>query len=161
MKFCIIFAGAIGCSKTPVANYLSYKLNLPILNNDSIRTEVLEDLKVFDQTEYAKRRDRRLKEIFKKGISFIYDASIDREYKQFSGMMKKNGYQYKIISFDLSETFLKQLYKIKKYHESAKRLKQLVKDHEDFLNNSGLKISAYITDNNFKNRLLMSYKAVK
>jgi hypothetical protein len=161
MKLCIVFAGAIGCSKTPVANYLSYKLNLPILNNDSIRTEVVEDLKKINQKEYLKRRDKRLEEIFKNGISFIYDSSIDREYKLFEEVIKKSGYQYKIISFDLSENFLKNLYKIKKYHESAKRLKQLVKDHDDFLKNSGLKISAHITDKNFKNRLEISYKAVK
>jgi len=161
MKLCIVFAGAIGCSKTPVANYLSYNLNLPILNNDSIRTEVVEDLKKFNQKEYLKRRDKSLEEIFKKEISFIYDSSIDREYKLFEEVIKKSGYRYKIISFDLSEKFLRNLYKIKGYQESLGRLKQLVKDHSDFLKNSGLKISAHITDKNFKNRLRISYKAVK
>jgi adenylylsulfate kinase-like enzyme len=161
MKLCIIFAGAIGCSKTTVANYLSYKLNLPILNNDAIRAEVAADLKIFDQEEYVKRRDKRLNEIFKKGTSFIYDASIDREYKQFSEMMKKNGYRYKIISFDLSEVFLRGLYAVKGCRKSLARLKAVINDHDNFLKNSGLKISAHITDKNFKNRLKISYSAVK
>jgi hypothetical protein len=161
MKLCIVFAGVIGCSKTPTVNYLSHNLNLPILNNDSIRTEVVEDLKKFNQKEYLKRRDKRLEEVFKKGISFIYDASVDREYKLFEKVIKKSDYQYKIISFDLSEKFLRNLYKIKKYHESAKRLKGFINDHDNFLKNSNLKISVHITDKNFKNRLKIALKEVE
>ncbi len=44
MKKVILFAGAVGSGKTPISNYLSYKLNLPIYNNDAIRSEVIEDL---------------------------------------------------------------------------------------------------------------------
>jgi len=42
-KFCLTFAGAAGSSKTPISNYLSTKLLLPVFNNDAIRTEVIED----------------------------------------------------------------------------------------------------------------------
>jgi len=28
-KICITFADTVGCSKTPISNYLSTKLNLP------------------------------------------------------------------------------------------------------------------------------------
>ena len=38
-KFCITFAGAVGGSKTPIANFLSTKLNLPVFNNDAIRSQ--------------------------------------------------------------------------------------------------------------------------
>jgi cytidylate kinase len=50
-KICITFAGAVGSSKTPISNYLSSRLNLPIFNNDTIRSEVIEDLGVFDNKE--------------------------------------------------------------------------------------------------------------
>jgi len=40
-KFVILFAGAVGSSKSPIANYLSPKLNIPIFNNDAIRFEVI------------------------------------------------------------------------------------------------------------------------
>jgi adenylylsulfate kinase-like enzyme len=64
-KVCIIFAGAVGSSKTPISNYLSIKLNLPIFNNDAIRSEVIEDLGFFDSNEHIKRRNSRLEEIIK------------------------------------------------------------------------------------------------
>lgn len=51
-QICILFAGPIGSGKSPIANYLSYKLNLPIFNNDTIRTEVREDLLKMDVEEY-------------------------------------------------------------------------------------------------------------
>jgi hypothetical protein len=161
MKYCIIFAGPIGCSKTTVANYLSYKLNLPVLNNDAIRAEVAADLKRFDQNEYLKRRDKRLREIYQKGLSFIYDASVDREHDGFKKAMDKYGYKYKIISFDLSENFLRELYAAEGYNRPLRRLTETIKDHENFLKNSGLKINGRITDKNFKDRLKISLAAVK
>ena len=42
-KICITFAGCVGSSKTPISNYLSTKLNLPIFNNDAIRSEIIEN----------------------------------------------------------------------------------------------------------------------
>jgi hypothetical protein len=161
MKYCIIFAGPIGCSKTTVANYLSYKLGLPVFNNDAVRAEVTADLKRFDQDEYSKRRDERLGEIYQKGLSFIYDASVDREHDGFKKATDKYGYKYKIISFDLSEKFLRELYSAEGYNRPLKKLIKTIKDHDNFLKNSGLKISAHITDKNFKNRLKISYEAVK
>lgn len=62
---CITFAGAIGSSKSPIANYLSISLGLPIFNNDSIRSEVTEDLGILDSKEYLKRRNKRFQELLK------------------------------------------------------------------------------------------------
>lgn len=59
--YCILFAGAIGSGKSPIANYLSYKFNLPVFNNDIIRTEVKEDLLRMDEEEYERRRSQRKK----------------------------------------------------------------------------------------------------
>ena len=73
-KTLITFAGAVGSSKTPIAHFLSLRFGLPIFNNDAIRTEVLEDLGVFDEEEYKRRRDTRLKELAEKNVSFITKA---------------------------------------------------------------------------------------
>ena len=86
-KFCIVFSGAIGSSKTPISNFLSGKLNLPILCNDSLRIEITEDLGGFDEKAYASIVNKRLKEILREGISFIYDASIDRSWE----FLRENG----------------------------------------------------------------------
>ena len=48
-KTLITFTGAVGSSKTSIAHFLSSRFGLPIFNNDAIRTEVLEDLGVFDE----------------------------------------------------------------------------------------------------------------
>lgn len=158
-KFCITFAGAIGSSKTPVANYLSGKLNLPIINNDAIRTEVIEDFNTFNEEEYKKRRNERVRSILEKGTSFIYDASIDREWKTLHEWLVANGYDWFIISLDLSRNFLHKLYRAKGYHDSMKVLDQFIVDHENFLNEFGLEVDVHISDNEFGERLKLVFEA--
>ena len=159
-KFCILFAGAIGSSKTPIANYLSGKLNLPVFNNDAIRAEVIEDLGELNFEEHIKRRDSRLKELLEKEFSFIIDLSIDREWKKSKDKLTKNGFDYFIISLDLSKDFLENLYKLKNYSESLKVIEQFVNDHNLFLEESGNEIGLHIDDKNFKDRLDLSFQAV-
>lgn len=159
-KILITFAGAIGSSKTPIAYYLSCKLNFPILNNDVIRTEVAEDLGKFDEQEYIKRRDERIHAVLKNCPAIIYDASIDREWENWENKIVKAGYETFIISLDLSKDFLTELYKIKGYHESKERINQVVSDHEEFVKNYNHLIGLRITDENFKNRLELAYQAV-
>lgn len=159
-KFCILFSGAVGSSKTPIANYLSYKLNLPVFNHDAIRTEVLEDLSVFNEDEFIYRRDKRGQEILLSGISFIYDASIDREWKRLKPRLQEAGYQYYIISLDLSLNFLTKLYTIKHYDESLARIDDLIFDHQNFLKEYNEEINLRIDDSTFYDRLKISYDAV-
>lgn len=83
MKYIVTFAGSPGSSKTPIATYLSGKFGLPIFNNDSIRTEVTEDLLKFNEEEFRQRSLKRLNDLFNQGDSFILDASIDREWKNY------------------------------------------------------------------------------
>ncbi len=160
-KICITFAGAVGSSKTPISNYLSTKLSLPVFNNDAIRSEVIEDLGVLNAKEYLKRRNSRLKEIIEYGNSFIYDASIDREWKKFKGKLISSNYDFFIISIDLSKNFLIKLYKAKKYFESLERIDELIQDHDNFLNKYSDEICLHITDKNFIKRIQISYKSVK
>lgn len=159
-KILITFAGVVGSSKTPIAHYLSCKLNFPILNNDAIRTEVLEELGLFDEKEYIKRRDRRIHDVLENSPKIIYDASIDREWKNWEKKIVNAGYKVFIISMDLSRDFLLELYKTKNYHESKARLEQLISDHEEFVKNYSHLINLKITDENFKNRLELAYLAV-
>lgn len=159
-KFLITFAGAIGSSKTPIANYLSCKLNFPVLNNDAIRTEVPEELGYFSEEEYLKRRNERIRDVLENCPAIIYDASIDREWKNWEDKIAKAGYKIFIISLDLSKDFLIELYKIKGYHESAEKIDQFFSDHEEFVKNYSHLIGLKITDENFKNRLELAYSAV-
>jgi len=135
-KICITFAGAVGSLKTPISNYLSTKLLLPIFNNDAIRSEVIEDIDIFDNEEYIKRRDSRLEEILKNVNlnSFIYDASVDREWEKLKKKLISYNYDFLIINLDLSKIFLEKLYKAKKYFKSLEHIDKLIQDHNNFIN---------------------------
>jgi hypothetical protein len=160
-KFGVFFAGAVGSSKTPMAHYLSCKFNLPIFSNDAVRTEVAEDLSAPDQTEYEKRRDKRLAEILEKGYSFIYDASIDRQWGNKHRLLQDRNYKWFIVSLDLSKDFLLKLYKVKGYGDiSSDGMERLISDHDNFLRNFGQEVNARITDQNFHDRLEVSAKAL-
>ncbi len=160
-KFCITFAGAVGSSKSPIANYLSGKLNLPVFNNDIIRTEVQEDMGKFDEVEYKKRRNERAEALLKSGVSFIYDASVDREWDLLKKWLIREKYNWFIISLDLSKDLLLKLYKIKEYADAQQRLEQLFLEHQVFLDKYSKEVGVHITDEQFYSRLSVAYIAVK
>ncbi len=160
-KICITFAGAVGSSKTPISNYLSTKLNLPIFNNDAIRSEVIEDLEIFDSEEHLKRRNARLEEIIKNKHSFICDVSIDREWEEFRKKLISSNYICFIISLDLSKMLLTKLYQAKQYFESLEHINELIQDHDNFLNKYSDDVNLHITDKDFINRIHISYNAAK
>jgi len=161
MKKIILFAGAVGCSKTPTAFYLSQQLNLPIFSNDVIRTEVMEDLGFLDEVEYVKRRNERFLDLVLRGISFVNDPSIDRQYQDTFEILEKYGYEFFVVSFDLSKEFLRELYKIKKYEESLANLDQLFLDHENFLKINQDLVGVRINDESFPNRLELVLEGVE
>lgn len=158
MKRCITFAGPVGTSKTPIAYYLSWNLGLPVLSNDIIRVEVEEDLGAFDQGEYERRRDERLKTLIASGKSFIYDASVDRQWPKLKDWL--GDYQAFIISLDLSQTKIEQLYKAKGYTETQ-LIPQLYQQHQDFLKEHDAEVSLSIKDDDFPQRLQISLQSVK
>ena len=160
-KFFITFAGAIGSSKTPIAHYLSIKLNLPIFNNDAIRSEVKGDMGFLDEEEYIRRLDLRLKEIFDSGIPFIYDASIDRGWKDKQEYIIKTQYETYIISLDFSKELLLNLYQTTKYYDAIPLLDTFIQDHNDFLEQYEDDINLHITDKDFINRINIAYTHVK
>lgn len=160
-KFCITFAGAVGSSKTPISNYLSTKLNLPIFNNDAIRSEVIEDFGFFNNEEYLKRRNSRLGEILIAGNSFICDVSVDREWEGFKEKLIAFNYDFFIISLDLSKELLIKLYQAKNYLESLERIDELIEAHNKFLNEYSVDVNLHITDAEFLNRMQFSYDEIK
>jgi hypothetical protein len=156
----ITFAGVVGTSKTPIAHYLSCGLDLPILSNDSIRTEVKEDLGTVSEEEYSRRRDERVNALTKEGRSFIYDASIDRRYAELEKQKEKYNFDIFIISLDLSKSFILELYKRKNY-DRVDRVDELMRDHQNFLENYRSRVSLSITDETFPKRLELSLYSVK
>ena len=160
-KVCITFAGPVGSSKSPIAYYLSHNLNLPIFNNDTIRTEVTEDYLEFNETEFRKRASERVEEILKKGFSFIYDASVDREWPNVQEYLIKYNYHWFIISLDTSKDFLTKLYIAKGYEETLKKIDELFKDHENFLLKYSNQVSLSIDNKNFQTRLQDSLQQVE
>lgn len=159
-KVCILFAGPIGSGKSPIANYLSYKLNLPVFNNDLLRTEVREDLLRFDADEYVRRRTERLKEILDSGISFIYDASCDRRWATEKDVLIKHGYEARIISLDFSKGKLLEIWRAKDYTEFD-ALDRTFEDHQLFLRKFKNDVTVHLSDENFLTRLEDSFKAIK
>jgi hypothetical protein len=161
MPICITFAGPVGSSKTPIATYLSWNLGLPIFNNDSIRSEVAEDLGVFDVEVYKQRQKERAEALIALGKSCILDASIDREWPNVKPKLLEKGYKYFIISLDLSRDLMEKLHKAKGYNESLERLDSIMADHENFLKEFKDDVNFTITDENFGQRLALCLKAVK
>ena len=165
-KFCILFSGAIGSSKTPIATFLSEEIGLPIFNNDSIRTEVLEDFSDTGETivverelAYNFRRDERLIKMLNRGESFILDASIDRRWDMLKPGLELYGYRWFIISLDLKKSLLLKLYKSKGYTISDS-LDKTIKDHNLFVKKNKQEIGLHISDKNFKDRMELSLEAV-
>jgi len=160
MKYCITFAGVPGSSKSPIAHHLGWNLGLPIFNNDTIRTEIKEDLHIFDQTKYEKLRDERVKALMDSGEPFIYDASVDRFWGTHSKRLEDAGYEVFIISLDLSRDLIDALYKAKGYQEYA-QLDTYLPDHEAFLARYGHLVNLHIDDEKFPDRLGVSLSAAQ
>ena len=164
--YCITFAGPVGCSKSPVAHYISTTFGWPIFSNDAIRHEVLEDTlhKELDVELLEDRIAERSKLITQKPSSIIYDASQDRHWDRFyASFTKTPPYKFGVISFDLSPHFYKQLLEAKAYSATAStsRVRQVLEDHERFVEGHRDFIICSITDATFPDRLYVAEEAVR
>ena len=159
-KFFISYAGAIWCGKSPITNYISTKLWLPVFDTDAIRSEVVEDLMKFDEIEINKRIKERLNSVIEDWKSFIYDASIDRTRWVLKEILIKNNYEFFIISIDLDRDTLLSFYKAKSYSESIKMIDKVYEDHQKFLKDFWEDIDMHIDIKTYKNRLKNVYRAV-
>ena len=159
-KYCILFAGVPGSSKSPIAHHIGWNLGLPAFNNDTLRSEVKEDTLEYDVPEYERRRDERAEQLLDKGQPFIYDASIDRSWGKFSHKLKDRGYEYFIISLDPSRERIEKIYKSKEY-DWLDKLDQWQSEHDAFLAEYGDEVGIYIRDEDFSRRLDIGLRAVK
>jgi hypothetical protein len=149
--YVVLFAGAGGGSKTPIAHYLSENLGLPIFDNDAIRSEVKEDKLEFDIPEFEKRRDARRQAMLARHRSFIHGSSIDRSWSALRDDYSKAGYEVFIISLDISRTLLERLFKAKDY--DLNELARFHAEHGVFLRDHAGDVNVHITDANFPRRL--------
>lgn len=152
-KIFIWYAWAVWCWKSPITNYISTDLWLPIFNTDAIRSEVCEDLWAFDEIEAKERMRKRLNMIIQKWISFICDASVDRTWEQLKTILIKNNYKYFIISIDLSKDTLFKFYKAKSYNEALIRIDKTVEEHNNFLKICWDDVNLHINEENYSKRL--------
>ena len=158
----ITFAGHPGSGKTPVAYYLSQNLNLPIFNNDAIRTEVHEDTLSpdFDNRLYESKRQSRLSNLLDTRRTFIYDASVDRRWKDLRKELHRLGYRFFIIGFNLSLEFRTKVWAAKGSSASPEQLARWQEDQRNFFSEYGAEVGLVITDSNFARRFELALSAV-
>jgi len=155
-----MFAGVPGSSKTPIAHHLGWNLGLPIFNNDTLRTEIAEDSGEVELAHYEALRDSRLEQLLALNRSFIYDASIDRQWEKAKKWLNENGYEPYVISMDLDRDFIEKLYKAKGYTQLDK-LDGWFEDHHNFSTNYSDVVNLHIGVEDFSNRLNISLENVK
>jgi hypothetical protein len=160
--YCITFAGPFGCSKSPVAQYLSCALGCPSLANDVIRNEVREDQlsNQLDQDEYFARVTERIHTLVEHRQNFIHDASSDRLWDKFVSNFGSDQYRLGIISFDLSPAFYRRLIAAKQYPLTEADIDRYLADHQTFMERTDTPIILRITDDTFATRLTDSVRAV-
>lgn len=160
--FIVTFAGPPGTSKTPIAFYLSHTFRLPIIQMDAIRMEVREDLLIDNsddpsvRAEFLKRAYDRYQPLLQKGVCFIDDSSADRSWKQNPDdqyyQLAEHGYDYFIISMDLSQDFIVKLHAANK-SRSKDNSEKYYNDHQTFVQQYTADIGVHITDESFPARM--------
>jgi len=155
-----MFAGVPGSSKTPIAHHLGWNLGLPIFNNDTLRTELAEDNGEVALDKYEALRDARLEQLLSLNRSFIYDASVDRQWHRAKEWLDEHDYEYYVINMDLDRSFIEKIYKAKGYTQLDK-LDGWFDDHTKFNDSHSDIVNLRITTKDFLDRLNISLGAVK
>jgi predicted kinase len=158
-KFVIMFSGVPGTSKSQIAHHLSWNLGLPIFSNDILRTEIYAEMGHFDNDAYIKLRDIRLDQLMASGKSFIYDASVDRQWPQAKKWIYDNGYECFVISLNFSKNFIEGLYKAKE-DTHVEMVDQWFQEHTTFLKEYPKATSISIGNDDFAQRLDISLRKV-
>jgi hypothetical protein len=158
-KFVIMFSGVPGTSKSQIAHHLSWNLGLPIFSNDILRTEIYADMGHFDNDAYIKLRDNRLDQLIVSGKSFIYDASVDRQWPQAKKWLDDNVYEHFVISLNLDRVFIESLYKAKD-NIQVEMLDQWFQEHDIFLKQYPDVTNVSIDTDSFSQRLVTSLREV-
>jgi len=161
MKLFITFAWVPGCGKSPIANYVSINFGIPILNNDFLRAEVVENLWYFDEKEHKNRFWARLDLALSKNDILIWDFSVDRKWDELKEKLIEKDFKFFIISFDLSRKFIESLYRNKKYDIYFDWLEKYLLEHEKFVQTYKEDIWFVINEENYWERLKLSLKEIE
>jgi|GEM_PF-369619 len=171
--YAVVFAGIPGSSKTIIAHYLSTKFSLPIFSNDVLRYEVKEDMLASELVlpedlikkginvpevlaEFEKRLTARMNEILSTRKPLIIDGSVDRRWPARKEQLLKNGYDWFLISLELSKPFLENLFKSTGREFFIPQLDGYLSQHESFINKYGDEVNLFIRDQDFSNRLKLA-----
>lgn len=166
--YAVVFAGMPGTSKTPIAHYLSCEFGLPILSTDQIRFEVREDLRIDDINklggieEYQRRLQERYNRLMSTRTSFIFDGSMDRRWAERKQRFLQSGYDWFMISMELTKPFLAGFYGATGRASWAdKNLDYYLGQHNEFMAEHSADINLQIDDNNFADRLKIAAEGLK
>lgn len=176
--YAVVFSGVPGSSKSIVAFYLSGKFGLPIFSNDQLRYEVKEDMLINELilpedlaakginvpealAEFERRLTQRVDELLSTKRPIVLDGSVDRRWEERKSQLKKHGYDWFLINMELSRQFLEWLFSATGRSSSIPQLDRYIKDHQEFLEKYDSEINLEITDNTFKDRLILSEQALK
>lgn len=166
--YAIVFAGVPGSSKSIIAHYLSCEFNLPIFNNDIIRSEVKEDLLAENiniphvLAEYNKRVVDRHEHVLDLQRPVILDASVDRLWgTKTRQQLIDHGYDRYLISLDWSFEFMANLYAKTLRPKAIEQLPGYQKQHETFLADYAQDINLHLNDQDFINRNILASEALQ
>ena len=153
---CITFAAPVGAGKTQIAHYVSWNLGIGVFSNDVIRNEIQAEHSTpldHNPDEYFKRRDERIHSVLELGRSFIYDASIDRRWEEYSPIVQEAGFDTLVVSLDWSRGLWESMVVHKGYDPKSAQCNTWFAQHEDFVRKHGEVISLSLQDEHFSQRL--------
>jgi hypothetical protein len=146
--YVILFAGVPDVGRLAAVNYISIRLNLPVFSNDALRYETrLQNRQLqLDVPKFDTLRDERFGWVLKNHKSFIYDAGIDRRWPELKPELEKNGYSWKIISFNLSDELAQKLWREVSGNQPNEDEPNWLRQHADFVKKHGFEVDLKITD---------------
>jgi predicted kinase len=156
--YIVVFAGAPGSSKSIVSHYVSMEFSLPILNRDTIRSEVKEELLVSNinephaLVEFEQRFTDRWEEALALGESFILDGSVDRSWPYTKQELQAAGFCWFMIDMELSREFFTELFTATKRPKSIGQLDMYLGQHEAFMSKYRADVNIEINDAAFPRR---------
>lgn len=112
--------------------------------------------------EFLTRAYARYQSLLQSKVNFIDDSSADRSWKQKPDdqyfQLVEHGYDYFIISMDVSEKFITKLHNANK-STSRGEAKRYYEDHRTFLELYSNDVGVHITDQNFPDRMAICEQA--
>jgi predicted kinase len=135
------------------------EFGLPILNRDTIRSEVKEELLVSNinepqaLVEFEQRFTDRWEEALAMGESFILDGSVDRSWPRTKAELLIAGFQWFMIDMELSREFFMELFTATKRPKAIDQLDMYLEQHEAFMDRYRSDIHIEINDASFPQRL--------